>query len=209
MSGRPLVSVLTPTWERHELLLGAIETVRAQTYRPLEHVVVIDGPTDHRSMLTAESAALEAALSEQPTLRYVSLGRNWSTFLPDCYAAAPMTVAMLLARGEYQCWLADDERMGPDHVERLVELVEAEGADFAYSRVQMYRADGSSWVIGRYPPALGEITHALYRAEVLKLGLYVFGDDRTSDWATISRWQSRGARAAFLDRVTMTHRVDR
>jgi GT2 family glycosyltransferase len=41
---RPLVSVITPTWQRHELLLEAIENVRQQTYRPIEHVIVSDGP---------------------------------------------------------------------------------------------------------------------------------------------------------------------
>jgi GT2 family glycosyltransferase len=206
---RPLVSVLTPTWQRPELLRGCIENVRASTYRPLEHVIVSDGLDEDAVELSRDQLGVQDWDDRRVPIWFVELGRNWSSFLPDAYAAAPMTVAMLLARGAYQCWLADDERMAPDHVELLVELLERELADFAYSRVQMYRADGSSWVIGRYPPALGEITHALYRAEVLKLGLYVFGDDRTSDWATISRWQSRGAKAAYLDRVTMTHRVDR
>jgi glycosyltransferase involved in cell wall biosynthesis len=42
MKGK-LVSVVTGTWHRHELLMEAIKNVRAQTYRPLEHVIVSDG----------------------------------------------------------------------------------------------------------------------------------------------------------------------
>ena len=46
MSDRKLVSVVTGTYNRHDLLLEAIENVRQQTYRPLEHVIVADGPDD-------------------------------------------------------------------------------------------------------------------------------------------------------------------
>jgi hypothetical protein len=38
---RKLVSVITGTWQRHELLAEAIENVHAQTYRPLAHMVDI------------------------------------------------------------------------------------------------------------------------------------------------------------------------
>ena len=46
MTARPLVSVITPTWQRPELLRACIENVRAQVYRPLVHVVVSDGRDD-------------------------------------------------------------------------------------------------------------------------------------------------------------------
>jgi glycosyltransferase involved in cell wall biosynthesis len=178
---RPLVSVLTPTWGRHALLMETIENVRAQTYRPLEHVVVSDGEDD-----------------------------DLARYLHDSFCAAPMTVAMLVARGDYQAWLADDERMTPDHVEGLVDALDATGADFAYGKVEMYRAESPDlrWVIGGDPPRLGQITNCLYRADLLKLGLFPFGAGMTSDWQCISRWQSKGARHAFVDRVTLTHRAD-
>lgn len=211
---RPLVSVITPTWQRHDLLLGAIENVRAQTYRPLEHVVVSDG--EDRATARVAVAALECAAYADPSrdvaVRFTMLGRNWSTFLPNAYAAAPTTVAMLLARGEYQTWLADDERMTPDHVETLVDALEGAGADFAYSRVRMHRngqPPEHGYVIGTDPPRLGQITNCLYRTDLLKRGLYVVGDDRASDWATIARWIDAGATWAFVNRVTLTHRVDR
>jgi hypothetical protein len=117
---------------------------------------------------------------------------------------------MLLARGAYQMWLADDERMTVDHVERLVDALGANDADFAYARTEMYYASdpGRRWIIGTDPPQCGEITNVLYRTELLRQGLYQFGAGMVSDWATISHWQSRGARHAFVDAVTLTHRVD-
>ena len=207
---RTLCSVLTPTWQRHDLLLGAIENVRAQTYRPLEHVIISDGP-DRLTALVAMDA-LDCAQVADVLVRFATLGRNWSTFLPNAYAAAPLTVATFLASGDYHLWLSDDERMEPDHIESLVDALESAGADFAYSQACLYRVGQSpeqGYVIGSDPPQLGQITNVLYRADLLKRGLYVFGDDRASDWATIRQWMDAGATWAYVPRCTLTHRIDR
>lgn len=204
---RPLVSVITPTWERRDLLLEAIESVRQQTYRPLEHVIVSDGPD---AALTGSMHDRQIEYASDVSIRFVELGRNWSAFLPDAYAAAPLVVAQLVARGEYQAFLADDERMAPDHIAALVALCEIEGADFAYSKTEMYWRDrpAERWLIGQAPPAYGQITNAVYRADLLKHGLYPVGAGMASDWACFSQWLRAGARWAFLDRVTLTHRAD-
>jgi len=207
MSDRPLVSVITPTWQRPDLLLGAIADVRAQTYGRLEHVIVIDGNDRDSADVVRDEQVRETG---DRALEYVELGRNWSSFLSDSFCAAPTTVGMLVASGAYQMWLADDERMTLDHIEGLVDALEAADADFAYGRVQMYMADdpGRRWTIGADPPTYGEITNVLYRAEILKRGLYPFGAGMSSDWTCISRWLSFGARYAFVPRVTLTHRAD-
>lgn len=44
---RPLVSVITPTYNRAEIVVNAIKSVRAQTYENWEHVIVDDGSTDN------------------------------------------------------------------------------------------------------------------------------------------------------------------
>jgi glycosyltransferase involved in cell wall biosynthesis len=209
MATRPLVSVITPTWQRAEQLHGAILNVREQDYRPIEHVIVSDGADSTTSRIAV--AALDCAEERAPdavAVRFVSLGRNWSSFLTDSFCAAPVTVGMLLASGDYQVWLADDERMKYDHISSLVAALEASGADFAYSRVALDFPSGESRVIGCDPPRLGEITNVLYRTDLLDHGLYPFKAGMTSDWACISRWQSRGARHAFVDRVTLRHHVD-
>jgi hypothetical protein len=143
-------------------------------------------------------------------IRFVELGRNWSSELPDSFCAPPLVTAQLLARGEYQTFLADDERMEPDHVASLVDVLEQTSADFAYGRVRMWHAGrpDETWEIGTSPPQCGQITNALYRTDLLKKGLYPMGAGMTSDWACISMWMGRGAVPAFLPRVTLTHRVD-
>ena len=118
--GSPLVSVVTGTWQRHDLLTEAIANVREQTYRPLEHCIVSDGP----DAALADLIENVRTLTDVP-IRFVELGRQWSEFLGDSMSAAPYKVAQFLARGEYQMWLADDERMlVPDYVERMVRTLE-------------------------------------------------------------------------------------
>jgi len=41
----PRVSVITPTWQRHDLLLSrTVPSVQAQRYPSVEHIIVSDGP---------------------------------------------------------------------------------------------------------------------------------------------------------------------
>lgn len=210
MSGRKLVSVITPTYQRHELLLEAMANVRAQTYRPLEHVIVSDGPHPGLQWLVKQAASYRGP-GDHVAVRFVELGRNWSAFLPDSFCAAPNVVGSLVATGEYQTFLADDERADPDHIEALVTALENEGADFAYGRVRMWRAGTSpdhGWEIGAPSPQCGQITNVLYRTDLLKRGLYPFGAGMTSDWACIKQWMDKGATWAYVPRVTLTHRVD-
>jgi hypothetical protein len=91
-----------------------------------------------------------------------------------------------------------------------VDACEERGADFAYSRVRMWwvsRPD-QPWEIGTDPPQCGQITNALYRADLLKRGVYPLFAAMTSDWALYSAWINGGARWAFVPRVTFSHRAD-
>lgn len=214
MVNRPLVSIITPTWGRHSLVVEAVANVRAQTYPNLEHVVVSDGP-DHelRRRLWAAGMRPRDSFNDggRTSLHLVELGYNTSSFFPDSYCAGPNTVGMLTAKGEYQSWLADDERMHPTYIERMVAALERTNADFAYPRVAYYKWDSPSWVvgIGADPPQCGSITTLVYRRELLRKGLYRWHDERESDWSTIKRWIDAGAKWAFVDEVLFTHRDDK
>lgn len=211
---RPLVSIITPTWQRHDLLIGCIEDVRQQTYPNIEHIVVSDGPDPEirHALWQAGHRPRDIFNDGGPTkLQLTQLGRNWSSYLPASFCAAPIVGAQLLAHGEYQMFLADDERMEPDHVASLVDALEAKGAGFAYSQALMYMPDqhpSQGFLIGKDPPEVGHITNCLYRTELLKTGFYLFGGGMTSDWQTISRWMQAGATWAYTGKLTISHRSD-
>lgn len=206
---RKLVSVVTGTYQRHELLMGAIENVRQQSYRPLEHVIVADGPDP---VLRARIDAIRDD-GDVPII-FAELGFHTSSVLRDSISAAPFMVAQLMGRGTLEMWLADDERMlTEDHIEKLVDLLEAYDADFAYPRVRCYREPPNpkyDMVIGTNPPRHGQFTHMLYRRDALDKGaLFRTHIGSGTDWDACSRLMQSGARWVFLNETTLSHRVDK
>lgn len=207
---RKLVSVVTGTWQRHDLLLGAIENVRAQTYRPLEHVIVSDGPDLELKQLVLERSQ-PPLWPERVPIRFAELGFWSSGLFTDSISAAPFMVAQLLARGDYQIWWADDERaLVPDHVEQLVNLLEEYDADFVYPKVEMTWPNSTKRaVIGGNPPRRGQFTHCLYRRDLLDKGMLFrthVGSGTDAD-ALERVMQKQGVRWAFLPEITFSHMV--
>lgn len=217
MSDRKLVSVVTGTWNRHDLLLEAIENVRGQTYRPLEHVIVADGPDDALGELirTADkqhhAACFDAYSGNEPDYvptRFVELGKHWSSVLTNSISAAPFLVAQLLARGEYQITMSDDERfLDPDAIKKLVDCIEAYDLDMAYSQAEITFAwGGSPNTIGTTPPQNGQITQFLYRADALDKGmLFRTHVGNGTDWDCTARLMASGGRWGFVRETLVSH----
>lgn len=212
MTDRALVSCVTGTWQRHTELMAAIDTVRNQSYRPVEHIVVSDGqdPELREIMGMIQRHASET----DPTITFVELGRNWSTIIPESISAPPFMTAQLLARGKYICWLSDDEEMiDPDHIAKLVNLLESTRSDFVYPLVEVW-ANGfpdRKWIVGVDPPKNGTITHCLHRYDCLNVfgGGFRVSVGSGSDWDQVARWMAAGKTWAMLPEVTFRHRSDK
>lgn len=220
MSERPLISVITPTYDRHDLLLETIEDVRRQTYPNIEHVIVSDG-------LDLELAGIVTELMGRPIyaeldpisvepdvpITFAECGRHWTGLLSESYAAAPVIVGQFLARGEYACLWADDQRaMDPDHLTKMVDLIEASGADFVYPIVEVWWRDEPTRrrLIWADPPVDGSIAHWLYRPSMIEKakGPYRTHVGHANDWDFIKRAMAGGATWAFLPEITFSHRAD-
>lgn len=210
---RPLVSVVTPTWQRPELLAETIRHVREQDYPSIEHVVVSDGQDDG---LLERMRWLRSRPSKRAgdwSARSVQLGRNWSGLMPESFGIAPLLVGYLMARGDLiMNWSDDDRALTQSHISRLVDLLESSGADFVYPKVRIWRngnpAGPETQTIGTDPPRHGQITHMLFRAATLqRFGMPRWGTHPV-DWSLVSDWMERGAIWAMLDDVTFSHRLD-
>ena len=105
------VSVIIPTHNRSELLLEAIASVQAQTFRDFELIVVDDGSTDN-----TESVVRVIADSR---IRY---HRNQWTGLP----AVGRNTGIRMARGEYIAFLDSDDLWLPTKLERQLEVLTKE-----------------------------------------------------------------------------------
>ena len=193
MSG--LVSVITPTHERHDLLLRAIRSVDAQEYRPIEHIVVSDGP----------DAAVRQLDGYGGFVRVIELGRNWHSISGGWGAEARMA-GTLLARGDFIAYLDDDNALLPHHVSELVALIERDGVDFAHG--QMIRArDGSQFGNGQIRVGSVDCGMVLHRAECLRFGHWRPNreDGYVSDGALYESWVENGATHSYLPRPTFIY----
>lgn len=201
MENRPLVSVITPTWKRHETLLDVcIPSVQRQTYPNIEHIIVSDGPD-----VFLESEVDEVADQLPYMLRFGDLGRNWHDFTGSTsIGAIPRRVGTYLSQGSYIAYLDDDDEYLPDHIESLVELIERENVDFVFSQMKRdWSDDRGDDVIGDGNILYGRVgtPMLLHKAECLQKVNWQtegYGEDFTFYVDLVNA----GYRWAFLPQVT-------
>ncbi|MGQ9830626.1 MAG: glycosyltransferase [Thermochromatium sp.] len=130
-TAHPLVSILIRTMGR-ATLAETLDSVAAQTYRPIE-VVLID---------VRGTRELDASLllgdADRLMIRLVSNGRRLGR-------GAAANLGLDSAQGEFLLFLDDDDWLLPEHVAGLVEAIQSrEGAKAAYAGIECRRrtADG-------------------------------------------------------------------
>lgn len=117
------VSVITATWNSADTLRDTLESVLAQTYPDIEHIVVDGESTDGTMDLVREYE-----VRYEGRLRYVSE--------PDKGIYDAMNKGILMASGEIVGILnSDDFYTSPDTIERLVNELESSGVDAVYGDV--------------------------------------------------------------------------
>jgi glycosyltransferase involved in cell wall biosynthesis len=104
-------SVVIPTYNRGDLILKTLTTVRSQTYSHYEIIVVDDCSTDNTEEILAPY--LRAG-----SLRYVKHDRNYER-------ASARNTGMEIARGDFLTFLDSDDLMYPTNLEDAAEYVKA------------------------------------------------------------------------------------
>jgi len=109
VSGAPQVSVIIPTWNGRDLLRAALQSLRAQSYRNFEIVIVDNGSSDGTAaMLRAEFP--EAAVVPLPENRGFAVAVN---------------AGLRAARGRYLMLFNNDAEAEPRWLEALVAVLDA------------------------------------------------------------------------------------
>ncbi|MDA8240190.1 MAG: glycoside hydrolase family 99-like domain-containing protein [Nitrospiraceae bacterium] len=116
---RPLVSIIVRTKDRPKLLKKALASISAQTYRPIEVVLVNDGGCE------LDREELKTLLGDVP-LNYVRLEENKGR-------AHAGNVGIGNAKGAYVGFLDDDDEFYPEHVETLLSFLEQSEYKVAYT----------------------------------------------------------------------------
>jgi glycosyltransferase involved in cell wall biosynthesis len=189
----PLVTVVTPTWQRHRLLFNrCVPSVAQQDYRPLEHIVVSDGPDPVLREIFAGRVDAPVRLEELPEHDPEA---QWGHYA--------RLHALDLAKGEYIAYHDDDNSWHSYHVRLLVAALEETGADFAYPKMAVHGR--GEYVIGTDPPAEGWIDTSMivHRRGLLDVATWRwYPGIPTIDWDLVSRWMTAGATWVHVPSVT-------
>jgi glycosyltransferase involved in cell wall biosynthesis len=117
----PLVSIVTPTYNRAQLLAWTINSIRNQTYRNLEHIVMDGASTDGTADL------LRRAAGTYPL--------EWHAE-PDEGMYHAINAGLARSRGEILAYLNSDDLYFPWTIERVVQAFERHPeADFVFGDV--------------------------------------------------------------------------
>ena len=118
----PLISSIVPVFNGERYLKEALDSIRAQTYRPLEIIVADDGSTDG-------TAAIVAGYGEE--VRYL--------FQPNAGPAAARNLGLSAARGEFVAFLDHDDLWHPEKLARQMARFQARpDLDVSVTHVQNF-----------------------------------------------------------------------
>jgi glycosyltransferase involved in cell wall biosynthesis len=137
MESGELVSVLIPTYNRAGELPSAIESVLAQSYQPVEVVVVDDGSTDGTETLVR---------GRYPQVRYLRQTNRGP--------AAARNAGIKAASGRYIAFLDSDDRWTPRKLEQQIGLFRTRpDVGLVFSSVRFVNRRGRTVDERRYDPS--------------------------------------------------------
>lgn len=115
--GALLVSIITAVYNNEDTLQRCIDSVKEQTYKNIEHIIIDGGsPQGTRDILQANAEVLDYYVSE-----------------PDMGIYSAMNKGIELAQGEYICLLNSDDYYEPKFVEKCLKEAASSGADIIYT----------------------------------------------------------------------------
>lgn len=114
----PLVSIIVRTNNRPDILKTALNSIRNQTYKNIEVILVEDGKNSSEMMVKKEYSYLN--------IRYFSTEQKLGR-------AKVGNIGLKMAKGEYFAFLDDDDEIYPNHLSLLVENALNGGHKVVYS----------------------------------------------------------------------------
>ncbi len=115
---QPKVSIIIRTCGRPQVLRTALNSIRKQTYRNIEIVIVEDGIPTSKEMIEKEYSDL--FVRYQATEEKVGRSRAGN-------------IGLKIATGEFCNFLDDDDMLYPNHIKKLVQLLNGKSELAAYA----------------------------------------------------------------------------
>ncbi len=193
----PLVSVIIPVYNGDRFLADALDSVFAQTYRPIEVIVVDDGSTD-RSGAVAQS---------RPGVRYVRQ--------ENAGVSAARNAAIHISRGELIGLLDADDVWLPEKLRLQVAcMVENPECGLVASHNVHFLQQGldrPSWFpanrIGKEESALIPSTWLVHRTTFDRVGLFDVSFRQSEDVEWLARAKDAGIAARIIEKPLVRKRL--
>ena len=139
MEKSPLISCIIPVFNAERFLAEAIDSVFAQTYRPIEVIVVDDGSTD---------GSAEVAARYGDRVRYI--------FQENQGHASARNRGIAEAKGDFLAFLDADDRWHPEKLKRQASvLADDPSVDLCYAKTHNFvdgaAVDGPPNIAGSQP----------------------------------------------------------
>ena len=128
----PSVTVITPTIASPKLM-DAVVSVHNQTYSKVKHLIVVDG-YDHYEDFCKINEDFPRTKERFNTLNVLTENTGANGF----YGHRIYAAFSHLVNTDYVFFLDDDNWYEPDHVESLVDTLQSQSLDFAYSLRNIY-----------------------------------------------------------------------
>jgi hypothetical protein len=203
-----LVSTIIPVYNRTGMVQKAVDSVLAQTYRPIEVILVDDGSTDG-----VTPASLDGLAAEEPEVIRVIHQENAGPGLAR-------ETGRQVARGEFIQYLDSDDWLLPDKFKLQVEALRADvGCGIAYGVTRLVDQQGNTLAepskhtgerhARLFPLLLKErwwhTSTPLYKRS-LSDAAGAWLRQRPEDWDLEARMGALGIRLAYCDAVVSCHR---
>ena len=133
----PLVSIITATYNRGNVLCYTIASVMESRFTEWELIVVGDACTDD----TGE----RVASFNEPRIRFFNLEKNFGD------QGGPNNEGLRHARGRYIAYLSHDDLWSPDHLQIALKGLEESGADLVFTLGIAVSAGGPNRLLGAVP----------------------------------------------------------
>jgi len=144
---KPLVSIVIPVYNGENYLREAIDSALAQTYEPIEVLVVNDGSKDKTE---------EIALSYGDRIRYFSKKNGG--------VSTALNMGITQMHGEYFSWLSHDDLYKPEKIELEIAALSNNPAQIVYSDYDVIDKNGVAIatmdIAKKYPSA--DLTFGLF-----------------------------------------------
>jgi len=194
----PLVSIIIPAYNRERYIAQAIESVLAQTYRPIEIIVVDDGSVDKTA---------DVANSFSDKVRYF--------YQPNSGCGTARNTGVLKARGSFLAFLDSDDLWIKEKLFRQMEVLQSDtGLDMVFGHVEHFYSPDLDHDSRRKfvcpaekMPGYNAGTMFIRQEAFLRVGLFDdhFQFSEFIDW--YGRAKDKGLKSVMLPEVLLKRRI--